>query len=152
MQALSIRGETMITIDAQRIEIIMTIIVLSSLASAVMVFFAIWFLSRWVEVKELTLKLLKRIDENYVEQKSEKLKAIYVKQNFNEEATLNYEEPQTTTVETSQEEQINTPTELQLPVFEEDVPTTTKAPPTTKDIKELIKKRKSTNIDFKSPE
>ena len=138
----------MITMDAQRIEVIMTIIVLSSLASAVMVFFAIWFLSKWVEVKELTLKLLKRIDENYVEQKSEKLKAIYVKQNFNEEATINYEENQTTLPESTSSS--STTTELIIPVFEEDVPTTTnttttKAPATTNDIKEILKKRKSKN-------
>lgn len=138
----------MITVDAQKIEVIMTIIVLSSLASAVMVFFALWFLSKWTEVKELTLKLLKRIDENYVEQKSEKLKAIYVKQSFNEEATLNYEETQTT-----QPQAEITTTELQIPVFEEDVitttnttttdTTTTRKPATTDDIKELLKKRKT---------
>lgn len=135
----------MITMDAQRIEVIMTIIVLSSLASAVMVFFAIWFLSRWAEVKELTLKLLKRIDENYVEQKSEKLKAIYVTQKFDEEATLKYEEPQTTQINKNEPEVHITVPE---PVFEEDMPevttTTTRKPITTKDIKELIKKKKTT--------
>lgn len=140
----------MITMDAQRIEVIMTIIVLSSLASAVMVFFAIWFLSKWAEVKELTLKLLKRIDENYVEQKSEKLKAIYVKQNFNEEATLKYEEFQTTSSENTSSS--STTTELIIPVFEEDIPTTTKPLVTTNDIKNLLKKRKSKNPDLKSPE
>lgn len=119
----------------------MTILVLSSMASAVMVFFVLWFLSRWAEMKELLVKLLTKIDENYVEQKSEKLKAIYVKSNISEEATLNYEEPQT-----NQPEEITTTTKkLEIPVFEEDVPTTTKTPPTTKDIKELIKKRKSKN-------
>lgn len=129
-------------LDTQRVETLMTILILSSAASAVMVFFALWFLSRWAEIKELIISLLKKIDENYVEQKSEKLKAIYVKSNISEEATLNYEEPQTTKTTQTETTQITT-TEITAPVFEEDIPTTTKKPATTKDIKEIIKKRKS---------
>lgn len=131
-------------LDTQRVETLMTILILSSAASMIMVFFVLWFLSRWAEVKELLLNLLKKIDENYVQQKSEKLKAIYVKQNFNEEATLNYEEPQTTEPKTTSEK-ITTTLEIQPPVFEEDTTTTTKAPVTTKDIKELIKKKQKTH-------
>lgn len=132
-------------LDTQRIETLMTILILSSAASMIMVFFALWFLSRWAEVKELLLNLLRKIDENYVLQKSEKLTAVYTKQQLNEEAILNYEEPQSTQTETTKNTtiKVTTTTELPMPIFEEDTTTTTKKPATTNDIKEILKKRKS---------
>ena len=121
----------MYMIDVQSIQALMTIIVLSSLLTVIMTFFSLWFLSKWAEIKELTLKLLKKIDEVYIEQKSEKLTATYLKNTVQSEQIDTKEEPAKTVIVKEETSTSTTSTN-----------TTSSLPPTTDTIKDIIKKRK----------
>lgn len=72
------------TLDVNKINGLLTIILLSSLSSLVLTLAALWFLSKWLEIKESVKNLLEKID-NKIETspQSQKLKVLYSDTNTN---------------------------------------------------------------------